>query len=128
MNKDVVKSDNKQDVKVNKNEYILPLADIIETESEFIIEMEMPGIEKDKMDINIENDVLTIESNADFEDKCKLKCVAQDFVLQNYKRSFNLNNSVDINHISAEMENGILRLTLAKSENLKPRKIEVKAG
>lgn len=128
MNKDVVKSENKKNVKINKNEYILPLADIIETENEFIIEMEMPGIEKDKVDINVENDILTIETNANFEDKCNLKCVTQDFVLQNYKRSFNLNSSVDINNISAKMENGILKLTLAKSENLKPRKIAVKAS
>lgn len=118
----------KQDVKIDEGQFILPLADIIETEESFLVELEMPGIKKENLDINIENDILTIKSNVDFKDKSCLKCVTQEFVLQNYKRSFTLNHTVDLDNIKAEINDGILKLTLPKSERLKPKKIEIKAG
>ncbi len=118
----------KKDVKINKDEYITPLVDVIENDNEFILELEMPGIEKNNVDIDVENDILTIKSNKDFAEKECTKCIVQEFALQNYKRSFTLNNSIDVEKINASMENGILTLTLPKSEKLKPRKIEIKTS
>ncbi|MFW5800308.1 MAG: Hsp20/alpha crystallin family protein [Spirochaetota bacterium] len=126
MNNDkIITSDKKKDVELSERDYSLPLADIREGEDNFYLELEMPGVEKNDVDINVENDVLTVESHRNLSDKACLKCITQEFLLQNYRRSFTLNNSVDVEKISASMENGILKLKMPKSEKLKPRKIKI---
>jgi HSP20 family protein len=118
---------NKQDLETRSYDFAIPPADIIEDDNAFTIELEMPGIEKSDVDINVEDDVLTVETHKDFSDKENVKCMSQEFVLENFKRSFTLNHSVDVDKINAKMENGILKLDLPKSEKLKPRKINVEA-
>jgi HSP20 family protein len=127
MNDKNITTKNKKDVETRDYEYAMPLTDIIEFEDSFILEMEMPGIEKSDVDINVEDDVLTVETHKDFSEKSEVKCMSQEFVLENYRRSFTLNHTVDVDNINAAMDNGILKLTLPKSEKLKPRKIEVQA-
>lgn len=123
-----VTTKDKKDVEINNEQYYIPNTDITETENDFLMMLEMPGISKENVSINVEDDVLTIETNKDFSEKASAKCITQEFALQNYKRSFTLNYSIDVEKIEAEMENGILKLTLPKSEKLKPRKIAVKSA
>ncbi len=127
MNDKNITTKNKKDVETRNYEYAMPLTDIIENEDSFILEMEMPGIEKADVDINVEDDVMTVETHKDFSEKSEVKCMSQEFVLENFRRSFTLNHTVDIDKINATMDNGILILTLPKSEKLKPRKIKVQA-
>ncbi len=113
--------------KENKQKYISPLTDVIENDDEFVMYMETPGVEKNDVRIDVEDDTLTVFTTKEFSEDGDFKPLSQEYEVANYKRVFNLNNSVDVDKINATMENGVLRLNLAKSEKLKPRKIEISA-
>ncbi len=103
----------------------MPVVDIEETEDAFSIKAELPGVEKDNVSINIDKGVLTIkgEKKTETEDKKRhrVECSYGSFV-----RSFTLPQSVNVDDVEAEYNNGILNLTIPKSEEAKPKEIEVK--
>jgi len=103
----------------------MPVVDIDETEDAFSIKAELPGVEKDNVSINIDKGVLTIkgEKKTETEDKKRhrVECSYGSFV-----RSFTLPQSVNVDNVEAEYNNGILNLTIPKSEEAKPKEIEVK--
>ena len=102
-----------------------PSADIFETEEMLTVVLEMPGVSKDNVDINVENGMLSIEGRIDFEKYDGLRPVYSEYNVGPYRRSFRLSNQVDQSKIAAEMQDGIITLTLPKPEKAKPRKIEV---
>jgi len=102
-----------------------PSADIFETEEMLTVVLEMPGVSKDNVDINIENGMLTVEGRIDFEKYDGLKPVYSEYNVGPYRRSFRLSSQVDQSKIAAEMQDGIITLTLPKPEKAKPRRIEV---
>jgi len=110
----------------NKEEFVLvPPVDIYETENEFVIKAEMPGVKKDAVDITLEKNELEINGkvNGNFPDEKNIKYT--EFGLYNYHRKFNVGDVIDNNKLTASLENGILTLNLPKKEEVKPRKIEV---
>ncbi len=103
----------------------LPTTDIYETDQALTVVMEMPGVEKANVDINIEDDVLTIEGRIDFSKYQDLQPVYTEYNIGDFRRSFSLADSIDRDKISAEMSDGVLTLTLPKAEKAKPRKIAI---
>ena len=103
----------------------MPTADIFETEEALNVVMEMPGVSKDNVDINVEDGVLTIEGRIDFQKYEGLRPVYSEYNVGPYRRSFRLSNQVDQAKISAEMQDGVITLTLPKAEKAKPRRIKV---
>ena len=102
-----------------------PSADIFETEEMLTVVLEMPGVSKDNVDINVENGMLSIEGRIDFEKYDGLRPVYSEYNVGPYRRSFRLSSQVDQSKIVAEMQDGIITLTLPKPEKAKPRRIEV---
>ena len=105
--------------------YYVPNTDIYETENALTIVVEMPGVEKDKVNIDIENDVLLIEGLIDFTKYAEMQPVYTEYNVGHYSRKFSLSNKIDQNKISAEMKDGVLTLILPKAETAKPRKIKI---
>lgn len=105
--------------------YYVPNTDIFETENALTVVVEMPGVEKDKVDIDIENDVLLIEGLIDFTQYAEMQPVYTEYNVGHYSRKFSLSNKIDQNKISAEMKDGVLTLTLPMAETAKPRKIKI---
>ncbi len=103
----------------------LPTTDIFETDQALAVVMEMPGVNKDKVEINLENGVLTIEGKIDFSKYQDLQPVYTEYNIGNYRRSFTLPETIDQEKIKAEMSDGVLMLSLAKAEKAKPRKIAI---
>lgn len=111
----------------NNEEYVLvPPVDIYETENEFVVKAEMPGVNKDGVNITLDNNELEIigKINGNLPDEKNLKY--SEFNLYNYHRKFNVGDTIDRNALKAGLDNGILTLTLPKKEEVKPKKIEVK--
>jgi HSP20 family protein len=104
----------------------LPNADIYETPNELKVVLEMPGIEKNNVEINIEDDVLHVEGRLDLSKYSGLQPLYTEYNVGHYARSFQLSSKVDQSKIDAEMKDGILSLTLPKAEEAKPRTIQVK--
>jgi HSP20 family protein len=104
--------------------YIAPECDIIETDSEYQMIYDLPGIEKENISIKVEKDVLTVTA------ECKnaaegYTLIGGEFAPTNYTRSFNLNNIVDTTKIQADYTDGTLKLTLPKKEEQKTKEIKI---
>ncbi len=106
--------------------YIAPPVDIFENEDSLIVVADLPGVDKDGVDIHVEDDILTIKGNAKYTQPANV--LRQEFTLQNYYRQFQLSDEVDQSKISAESKNGVLTSMLPKAERSKPKQIKVKVG
>ena len=103
----------------------VPATDIFETDEALTVSLEMPGVDKDKVDVKVENDVLEIEGWIDFSRYEGLQPVYTEYNIGNYARSFQLSSKIDQDRMSAELRDGVMTLVLPKSERAKPRKIAV---
>ena len=106
----------------------MPNADVFETEDALTVVLEMPGVERDHMEIGIDNGVLTIEGQIDFGKYEGLRPIYGEYNVGPYRRSFRISNRINQDRISAEMRDGVITLLLPKAEEAKPRKIEVRSG
>jgi len=102
-----------------------PTTDIFEEESSLTLVMEMPGVQKENVDITIEKSVLDVEGKIDFSKYEDLEPVYTEYNVGHYKRNFSLSSKIDQSKISAEMDNGLLTLVLPKAEEAKPRTIKI---
>lgn len=106
-----------------------PQVDIFENKDQIVLEAELPGMKPGDVNISIENNVLTIHGERKFEkkdEKDNFHRVERSY--GSFTRSFTLPPTVSSENANAEFENGVLRLTLAKREEAKPRRIEIKAS
>ena len=103
----------------------VPTTDILEDEESLTVVMEMPGVSKEAVNINLQDRVLTVEGRIDFSKYEQLQPVYTEYNIGNFSRSFSLSNSIDQDRIQADMKDGVLTLTLPKAEGAKPRKIAV---
>ena len=106
-----------------------PQVDIFENKDQIVLEAELPGMKPEDVEISIENNVLTLHGERKFEKKDEgdnFHRVERSY--GSFTRSFTLPPTVSSENAQAEFENGVLRLTLAKREEAKPRRIEIKAA
>jgi HSP20 family protein len=104
----------------------VPTTDIFETNDALTIIMEMPGVDKANLDVNVENDVLSVSGHLDLSKYEKLQPIYTEYNIGHYRRTFNLSSSrVNQDRIAAEMKDGVLTLTLPKVEQAKPRRISI---
>jgi HSP20 family molecular chaperone IbpA len=104
----------------------LPNADIYETPSDLQVVLEMPGIEKNNVDIRVEDGVLQVQGRLDLSKYSGLQPLYTEYNVGHYARSFQLSSKIDQSKIAAEMKDGVLSLTLPKVEEAKLRTIQIK--
>lgn len=106
---------------------IAPLVAIHETDKEVVLEAEMVGLEKDDIKLELKGDELTI-SGTRKEDIVTKGCtpILRERWPFEYSRTFVLGSEVDREKINAKYDNGLLTLTIPKSEEAQPKKIEIK--
>jgi len=107
----------------------IPAADIYESDNELVVTLDLPGVEPKDVEIRIENNILTIRGQRQFEQKQQ----AENFHRVErfygvFARSFSLTTSVDTDKIRASYNTGVLTITLPKAEAAKPRKIQIAAA
>ena len=104
-----------------------PACDIYENNNEIVVKAELPEVKREDVRVSIENNVLTIHGERKFSEETKKENYHR--VERNYgefTRSFALPNFVDTSKVNAEFKDGILRVTLAKREEARPKQVEVK--
>ncbi len=106
--------------------YVAPPVDIYETENALVVDVDLPGVNKDNVDIRIADNLLTIKGKVDYDPPAHL--LRGEFSLQGYYRQFQLSDEIDQRRISAESKNGVLTIRLHKTEKSLPKQIEVKVG
>lgn len=105
--------------------YFIPAADIFETADDLTVVLEMPGVGKDDISVDLQNDKITIEGRLDFSKYKGYEPVYTEYNIGHYKRSFVLSSKIDRERISADLNDGILTVKLPKAEAVKPRKIAI---
>ncbi len=105
--------------------FYVPYTDIYETDAALWVSMEMPGVEKDKVNIKLQKNILSIEGLIDFTKYEKLKPLYTEYNIGHYRRDFRLSSEIDSQSISAKLDNGVLTVELPKSQETIPRRISV---
>jgi len=119
---------NTEVTKKEKSRYtLMPPVDIYETENEFIVKADIPGVKKEDIDVTLNDNKLEIRGKVNGGDD-ENAASYREYSLYDFYRSFNVGNDIDENGISAQTDSGVLTLTLKKREEVKPRKIDVIAG
>jgi HSP20 family protein len=108
----------------SSNGYVLPNVNILENKDGYVLQAEMPGVNKDGLDLTLEGNELTIEGRRG-EEFVKAELLYRESRPLNYRRTFELDPAIDTGRIDARMEQGVLTLRLPKQEQVKPRKIAV---
>ncbi len=105
----------------------IPSVDIYETSDTVGLFVEMPGVNNSGVDIDLNDDTLTITGTMVNSDNKKEKVLLREYETGQYLRKFTVSETIDQEKITAAMNNGMLKLNLPKIEPAKPRKIEVQA-
>ena len=106
-----------------------PAADIYESENELIVNLDLPGVDPKLVDIRVENNVLSIRGERQFEDKqTKENFHRVERSYGPFGRSFTLSTAVDADKIRANYKSGVLSITLPKAEAAKPKRIQIAAS
>ena len=106
--------------------YTAPLADIYETSDAYVLTLDMPGASKEKINVSVDKGVLTIKSGVEPYHTTDATLLFREIQTPGYLRAFNLGEGINRSSIDAWYENGVLTLKLFKSEDQKPREIQVK--
>ncbi|HZV33696.1 MAG TPA: Hsp20/alpha crystallin family protein [Verrucomicrobiae bacterium] len=105
--------------------YVAPPANIAASENEYVLEIEMPGVEKQGLEVTVEGNELTIIGRRKQDLPEGELLYSETPLSMDYRRTFELGLDVDTSKIRAEMDQGVLKLHLPRRENAKRRKIEV---
>jgi len=109
-----------------EREYVSPEVNIFETKDGYVLEAEMPGVNKEGLNISLEGNVLTITGRrADAPVGGDYDLLFRESRPVDFRRVFELDPAIETGKISAKMNQGVLSLTLPKAERVKPRKITV---
>jgi len=103
---------------------LVPAVDIFEAEDALTLMADMPGVDKNGLEINLEKGVLTINGAVNLAGRGK--SLLREFSSANYYRQFKLSEHIDADKTKAELINGVLTLTLPKAESAKPKRIEIR--
>lgn len=106
-----------------------PRVDIYEGQNELVLEAELPGLKREDFDLSLENNVLTLRGERKFEKREEADNYHRvERAYGVFTRSFTLPQSVQGENAAAEYKDGVLRVTLPKREEVKARRIEIKAA
>lgn len=107
---------------------LIPAVDIIEDGHGITLYADLPGVSRDRLDLQVEDDTLTITGDATIEMPEGMKPLYADVRATRYRRRFTLSRELASDRISAQLNDGVLTVTIPKREELRPRKIEVSAA
>jgi HSP20 family molecular chaperone IbpA len=133
--KEIQKQDvEKQEVEVSEGtertrpgKAFVPRADIYETDGSLVIVTDMPGVDKNTVDITLEKNILTLKGLVEFTAPNNYSLAFAEYEVGDYERSFTLSSEIDRDNIEASIKDGVLKITLPKVAQ-STKKVEVKAA
>jgi HSP20 family protein len=105
--------------------YVAPRVDVHETKDAYVVIADVPGVSQSTLEITLEKDQLTVEGRVEPQPRESHKLRLAESSAGGFLRSFGLPEGIDRENITATVKNGVLSLTLPKSEAVRPRKITV---
>ncbi len=116
--------ENRNAVQRRAEQFVTPVASVVEDGDAYLLKVEMPGVNKEGLEISVENNELTITGRRDLT-QIEGTLIHRESRTEDFRRVFELDPSIDTSKISARIDQGFLTLTLPKAEQVKPRKIAV---
>ena len=108
---------------------VVPPVDIFEDEHGIIVLADLPGVSREQLGVRVDGDSLIIEGNASpMAVPQNMELIYSEAQFPSYRRQFTLSRELDPSRIDAQLKDGMLRLTIPKSEAARPRRIDVRAG
>jgi HSP20 family protein len=105
--------------------FYVPQTDVYETEEALTVIMEMPGVDRKDVEIELKEGVLRVEGRIDFSKYGGMEPTYTEYNVGHYSRSFALSDRMDQERIAAQLEDGVLTLTLPKTAEARPRRIAI---
>ena len=116
--------ENRDTERGQSEQFVAPTASVVEDADGYLLQVEMPGVNKKGLEISLEDNELTIIGRRSLP-TVDGTLIHRESRQENFRRTFELDPSIDGNKINAKVEQGILTLTLPKAEHVKPKKIIV---
>lgn len=107
---------------------LIPPVDVYEDTAGITLYADLPGVPKDRLDLQLEADTLTIEGEVALDMPEGMESTHAEVSLPRYRRSFTLSRELDTAKVSAEFNNGVLKLRIPKAEHAQPRKVQIKVS
>ncbi|MFM0629352.1 Hsp20/alpha crystallin family protein [Paraburkholderia xenovorans] len=105
-----------------------PSVDVFEDSHAVTLLADLPGVPADKLDIKVQDGSLSIEAESVIPTSANLRLSHAEVRAPYYRRRFSISDDFDTSKIEANLKDGVLRLTIPRREESKPRRIEVRAG
>lgn len=116
--------ENRNGERAQREQFVAPASSVLENGDGYTLQVEMPGVNKEGLEISVENNELTILGRRSLP-TVEGTMIHRESGRNNFRRTFELDPSIDTGKISAKIEQGVVTLTLPKAEQVKPRKIQV---
>lgn len=107
---------------------MLPPVDVFEDATGITLKADLPGVPKDKLQVRVEADVLTLEGEISLPVPQGMEASHVELQVPRYRRSFTLSKELDAEQVGAEYRHGVLTLRIPKAQHAQPRKIEVQVA
>jgi len=115
--------------KIGENVVTLrPAVNVFEDDDGITLEADMPGVSKDRLELQVDRDSLLIEGDIHLDMPDGMEALHADVRATRYSRGFALSRELDTEGIDASLKDGVLKLRIPKRAEVRPRKIEVRAG
>ncbi len=105
---------------------LLPPVDVVEDAEGITLYADLPGVPKDRLEVQVEADTLTIAGELDIAMPQGMAASHAEVNLPRYRRSFTLSKELDAEKLTAELKNGVLRLRIGKAAHAQPRKEQIR--
>lgn len=105
-----------------------PDYDVTESDNEYTLSFELPGLEEDNINLEVKERLLTLEVKRDkVKEENEIKYLVRNRKHLEFSKSFKLPEDVDSDNVNAEYKNGVLAVNISKKEEVKPKKITIKS-
>jgi HSP20 family protein len=108
--------------------FVVPPVDVFENESGITLLADLPGVSRDHLGVRVDGDSLFIEATATASGPENMELIWGEAQIPSYRRQFTLSRELDSSRIEAALKDGVLKLSIPKLEEAKPRRIEVRVG
>ncbi len=105
----------------------IPKTDIYETENHVVLQLDLPGVDSEQIDIQCDNGVLSVKGERKFDgDENERRYYRVEKIYGPFERYFEIPRTLDVEHVNAAYQDGVLTLSFPKTEAAKPRKITIR--
>jgi len=108
--------------------YVVPPVDVFENDASITLLADLPGVVREQLQVRVDGDTLVLEATANTVGPENMEMVYGELQCPTYRRQFTLSRELDTQRIEAQLRDGVLRLTIPKAEEARPRRIQVQVG